>query len=155
MISTMIRAAIRRYAMSVGMFLIPFSTIRIFLLRAGGVTIGRGCYIGFNVICDTNYANLITIGDNVTISHNVTIYAHTKSRVTSPLSSLYQTVTPVKIGDGAWIGSHSLILPGVIVAPHCMIGAGSVVTRSTQPRSLYAGNPCRRIKSLPIDDDQE
>ena len=151
---SLVIAAFRRYLMAVGMSLCPFSSIRILILRMSGVKIGTGCYIGFNVICDTNYANLITIGNNVTISHNVTIYVHTKSTVTSPLSSLYQTVNPVEIGEGAWIGSHCLILPGVIVAPHCMIGAGSVVTRSTQPRSLYAGNPCRRIKPLPIDDDQ-
>jgi acetyltransferase-like isoleucine patch superfamily enzyme len=151
----MILAAVRRYAMSVGMFLIPFSTLRILLLRACGVTVGRGCYVGFNVICDTNYAGLITIGNNVTISHHVTIYAHTKSTVTSPLSSLYRDVKQVKIGDGTWIGSHCMILPGVTVAPDCMIGAGSVVTKSTQPRALYAGNPCRMIKPLPIHHDPE
>jgi maltose O-acetyltransferase len=145
-------AAFRRYLMIIGMNLIPFASIRALVLRVCGVRIGKDCYIGFNVICDTNYASLIAIGDRVTISHNTSVFAHTATPVVTHLSNIYRDVKPVSIGDGAWIGAHCLILPGVNVAEHCMIGAGSVVTKSTEPYSLYAGNPARKIKSLPLPD---
>jgi len=146
-------AAVRRYALMLGMLLLPFSTLRVLLLRLCGVTIGEGCYVGFNVVCDTNFPSLIRIGRDVTISHDVVIYTHTATPAASRLGRRYHVVKPVTIGDGAWIAANTLILPGVEIGQNCMIGAGSVVTRSTDPDSLYAGNPARKIKSLDLPTD--
>ncbi len=142
-------AAFRRYLMMVGMNIIPFASMRALVLHICGVRIGKDCYVGFNVFCDTNYADLIAIGDRVTISHNTSIFAHTATPVVTYLSEIYHDVKPVSIGDGAWIGASCIILPGVQVGMHCMIGAGSVVTKDTEAYSLYAGNPARKIKKLP------
>jgi acetyltransferase-like isoleucine patch superfamily enzyme len=141
-------AGVRRYAMMCGMLLLPFSSLRVLLMRLCGVTIGRGCYVGFNVAFDTCYPSLIRIGSHATISHNVTIVSHTATPATSRLGRLYRCAKPVVVGDGAWIAANSLLLPGVEIGRNCMIGAGSVVTASTEPDSLYAGNPARKIKSL-------
>lgn len=150
----LIKAAIRRYAMSIGMAAVPFSFVRVLLLRACGVTVGRGCYIGFNVVCDTNYPELVTIGDNVTISHNCMLITHTATPAQSFLGKFYRGAAQIKIENGAWIGANSTILPGILIGKDCMIGAGSVVTRSTDERSLWAGNPCRRIKTIAAKDCQ-
>lgn len=40
------------------------------------------------------------------------------------------------------------ILPGVRIAPGCIIGAGTLVTHDMEPNSLYIGIPARRAKSL-------
>ena len=40
------------------------------------------------------------------------------------------------------------ILPGVTIGDGCVIGAGSVVTRSVPAHSFAAGNPCRVIRTL-------
>jgi acetyltransferase-like isoleucine patch superfamily enzyme len=136
--------------MALGMAGIPFSRLRVFLLKICGVKLGRGCYIGFNVICDTNFPHLITIGDRVTISHNTLIFAHTATPAKSRLAKIYNQKKPVYIGSGAWIGANCTILPGVVIGQDCMIGAGSVVTKSTEPSSLYAGNPSKKIKSLQL-----
>ncbi len=55
---------------------------------------------------------------------------------------------PITIGGGVWIGADVTILPGVKIADGCVIGAGAVVTKSTQPDGLYVGNPSKRIKDL-------
>ena len=143
-------AAVRRYLMAIGMAWIPFSSFRVFLLKMCGVKLGRGCYIGFNVICDTNFPHLITIGDRVTISHNTLIFTHTATPAKSRLAKIYNQKKPVCIGSGAWIGANCTILPGVVLGQDCMIGAGSVVTKSTEPSSLYAGNPIKKIKTLQL-----
>ena len=142
-------AAFRRYCMMIGMSLLPASCLRVWILRICGVKIGSGCYIGFNVICDTNFPSLIEIGNHVTISHNSIIYAHTGTPAACYLSTIYNDYKIVKIGDGAWIGARSTILPGAEVADNCMIGAGSVVSKITTSFALYAGNPCKKIKDLP------
>ena len=57
------------------------------------------------------------------------------------------------IGKGCWLGARSIILPGVNLAEGCIIAAGSVVTKSTEPNGLYAGSPAKRIKDLPVGDE--
>ena len=148
--SSLINSALRRYALMFGMCLLPFSSARVWLLRICGVKVGRGCYIGFNVFADTNYPSLIDIGDYVTISHNCSLVAHTKTPVTqSFLSTIYNSVKPITIEEGAWIGMNVTILPGAHIKQNCLIAAGSVVpSMITSSFSVYAGNPLKLIKDL-------
>lgn len=143
-------AAMRRYILMIGMNLLPLSSMRVLLLRLCGAQIGEGCYIGFNVFVDTNYPELVSIGDKVTISHNCSIITHTISPVSSPLATLYKQVKPVLIHSGSWIGMNSVVLPGSVIGRHCFIGAGSVVASSMPTEYLCAGNPCKPIKKLSV-----
>ena len=52
----------------------------------------------------------------------------------------------MEIEDDVWIGSHVVILPGVKIREGSIIGAGSIITKSTKPYSISAGNPCKLIK---------
>jgi len=55
---------------------------------------------------------------------------------------------PVVIEDYVWIGSKAVILPGVRIGSHAVIGAGSIVTKDVPPRSVVAGNPARVLRHL-------
>lgn len=55
---------------------------------------------------------------------------------------------PITIGRGCWIGTRSIILPGVTIGDGCIIAAGSVVNKDCEPNGLYAGCPAKRIKNL-------
>ncbi|TAH24859.1 MAG: hypothetical protein EAZ07_08700 [Cytophagales bacterium] len=50
------------------------------------------------------------------------------------------------IGKDCWIGAGAIILPGVNLGDGTIVGAGSIVTRSTENFSVVAGNPARLIK---------
>lgn len=52
-----------------------------------------------------------------------------------------------RIGKNCFIGGRSLILPGVTIGDSCLIGAGSVVTKSIPPNCVVAGNPARILYS--------
>ena len=52
----------------------------------------------------------------------------------------------VKIGNGCLIGEKVSILSGVTIGEKCIIGAGSIVTKSIPSYSIAVGNPARIIK---------
>ena len=90
--------------------------------------------------------DLILIGSNVLIGPRVGIFTsnHELNKDTSFKLEKY----PVFIEKNSWIGAYSIILPGVNISEGTQIGAGSVITKSTEPYSWYAGNPARKIKDL-------
>lgn len=55
---------------------------------------------------------------------------------------------PVVIGNDCWFGANVLVCPGVTIGDGCVIGAGSVVTRSIPAGSFAAGVPCRVIRAI-------
>lgn len=56
-----------------------------------------------------------------------------------------------RIGYGSIIGSASLLLAGVIIAPNVIIGGGSVVVKSIEQSGVYVGNPLKRLGDVPED----
>jgi acetyltransferase-like isoleucine patch superfamily enzyme len=52
---------------------------------------------------------------------------------------------PIRIGDGAWIGTAAVILDGITVGRDAVVGAGAVVTRDVPERAIVAGVPARQI----------
>lgn len=51
----------------------------------------------------------------------------------------------IEVGEYSFVGANSTIMPGVIIGDHCVIGAGSVVTKDVPSGSVYAGVPARFI----------
>ncbi|MFH1235525.1 MAG: acyltransferase [Parcubacteria group bacterium] len=56
-----------------------------------------------------------------------------------------QPSEPVRIGRNTWIGANAIILPGIQLGKNCIIGAGSVVTKSFSDNTIIVGNPAREI----------
>jgi acetyltransferase-like isoleucine patch superfamily enzyme len=53
---------------------------------------------------------------------------------------------PITIGDDVWIGTRVIVLPGVQIGNHAILGAGSVVTKSVPPYAIVGGNPAKIIR---------
>jgi acetyltransferase-like isoleucine patch superfamily enzyme len=91
---------------------------------------------------------LITIGDNVHITAGCAFITHDGGtlilRKEVPDLELTARIT---VGNDVYIGVRTLIMPGVTIGNRCIIGAGSIVTRSIPDNSVAAGVPARVIKS--------
>ena len=108
-----------------------------------GVTIGRNCLISTRHFSSEPY--LITIGNNVQITNNVSIYTHGGANVARLTHPDFDIFGKVIIEDWAYIGSGSHIMPGVTIGMGALVAAGSVVTKSVPPRTVVGGNPARII----------
>ena len=62
--------------------------------------------------------------------------------------SFLNLTLPIHIGNIVWIGTHSVILPGVNIGENSVIGAGSIVTRDIPANVVAFGNPCRVIREI-------
>lgn len=104
-------------------------------------------------------ANMITLGDFVAVGPNVQFITDThpvrpEDRFQPPNEGdtlpfrVVNYALPIVVGDYAWIGAGSIILPGVTVGEGAVVAAGSVVTRDVAPRMIVGGNPAREIRSV-------
>ncbi len=104
-------------------------TLRVMLHRARGVKIGKGVWIGYDVILDTARPDLITIEDGASISMRAMIIAH------------FKEFRGVRIEREAFVGPGAIILPNVVIGYGAVITAGSVVSQSIPPMTVVQGNP--------------
>lgn len=91
---------------------------------------------------------LITLGENVHITAGVTFVTHDGGTLIlrKEVPDLEWTA-PITIGNDVYIGIRTIVLPGVSIGNRCIIGAGSVVTKSIPDNSVAAGVPARVIKT--------
>ena len=60
---------------------------------------------------------------------------------------------PVTIGRNVWIGTRAIILPGVTIGDHSVIGAGAVVSRDVPDRAVVVGSPARIVSRFECADN--
>lgn len=115
------------------------------------VHFGNNVYANFNLTCvdDTH----IYVGDNTMFGPNVTIATAGHPILPSLREQAYQYNMPVRIGKNCWVGAGAVILPGVTVGDHVVIGAGSVVTKDLPSKVVAVGNPCRVLREVNAHDE--
>jgi acetyltransferase-like isoleucine patch superfamily enzyme len=112
------------------------------------VVIGDRCLIGRNSGIVGHFS--VEIGNDVWTGHHVyvTDQNHGYEDPTRPISLQTQPERAVRIGDGSWIGHGAVILPGVTIGRHVVVGANSVVTSDIPDFSVAVGSPARVIRQL-------
>ncbi len=114
------------------------------------IEIGENFYSNYNlVILDVAK---VTIGENVMLAPNVSIYTAGHPVYYEARNTGYEYGIPINIGNNVWVGGNSVILPGVSIGDNSVIGAGSVVTRDVPPNVVAAGNPCRVLREITKED---
>ncbi len=108
------------------------------------VSIGNNCAINAYVHIWGNGG--VAIGDNVMIASHVVISSLSHDYASNSMRFSPLIAKNITIADDVWIGSSSIILPGITIGNGAVIGAGSVVTKDVAEMAIVAGNPARLIK---------
>lgn len=123
---------------------------------------------GWSYVNDGGYLrDNVIIGRYCSIGRRVTIAAGTHpmeglstSMHVAGVGSAYDDTQRAEIGKpvpvkpkatvihcDAWIGDGAIVMPGVRIAPGCVIGANAVVTKDTEPYGIYVGMPARKVST--------
>ncbi len=116
---------------------------------------GSRCYANFNLTvldcCPVTIGNDVFFGPNCSLMTPIhPLIAEERNTRYKEDGSAYdlEYAAPITIGDGCWVASNVTICGGVTIGKHCVIGAGSVVTRDIPDGVFAAGNPCRVIRPI-------
>ena len=95
------------------------------------ISIGRNSNVQDNSVLHTDHGMPLSVGDNVTIGHQVMLHGCT-------------------IGDGSLVGIQSIILNGARIGRNSIVGAGAVVTEGKEfpDGVLIIGAPAKVVRAL-------
>jgi maltose O-acetyltransferase len=113
------------------------------------VTVGARSLI--NDFCYFENVGHVTVGRQVAIGPHVAIITSEHAIGPTDKRAGHWRYRPVTIEDGCWIGTRTLILPGVTVGRGAVVAAGAVVASDCEPNCIYGGVPARILRRLPED----
>jgi acetyltransferase-like isoleucine patch superfamily enzyme len=119
-------------------------------LRCGrNITLGRNGHINQYCCVWASPNGRIVLGDNLLMGPGVKIFAsnHGSSRTDEPMNVQPSIEKDIVIGDDVWFGTGVTVLAGVTIGSHCVIAAGSVVTKDIPPNSVVGGVPAKVLKT--------
>lgn len=113
-------------------------------IASSSATIDKGTVVmaGAIINTETKIGKHCIINTGASIDHECQIadFAHI-----SPHATL---CGHVNVGEGTWIGAGTVIIPGIHIGSWSVIGAGSVVVEDIPDGVIAFGNPCRVIKII-------
>jgi len=101
-----------------------------------------GKYSVINQDCLIDNRGGITIGNNVTLSHRVQLVSADHNIHTDDFQGRSR---PIVIEDFVFIGVSAIVLGGVTMEKGSVLGAGSVLTKSSGPKEVFIGIPAKYI----------
>lgn len=116
---------------------------------------GRKVYVGtYCVLGDVTLEDDVLLGSQVSVMNGAG--QHGIERLDTPIREQPGVWPRVTIGRDTWVGDRAVIMADV--GAHCVIGAGSVVSKPLPDYAIAVGNPARivRFRNEPqVDEPQE
>jgi maltose O-acetyltransferase len=110
------------------------------------LSIGPGCHLTGPLHIDLTAP--VSIGARVYMGYDVELITTDHQIGDADQRCGRRVYRPIRIGDGVWIGSRAVILPGVTVGNGSIVAAGAVVTRDVPANALVGGVPARLLRDL-------
>jgi len=112
----------------------------------GKFLIGRNSHLG--AFCYVNvWAGKVSIGDYVAVGPGTRFFAYSNHYRAGKKVTEEKLTADIIIKNNVFIGANCTILPGTIIFDNVIVGAGSVVKGQLESNNIYAGVPCKKVKS--------
>lgn len=125
------------------------SSARVFggvFARSHHLRLGPRVTINVNCVID-NWAP-VTVGARTGIGVGVQLLTSSHEMEDPRVRAGKSTFGEISIGEGVWVGSGAIILPGITIGDGAVVAAGAVVTRDVDPHTLVGGVPARVLRNL-------
>lgn len=108
----------------------------------GKIQIGNGVFMNKN--CSINCLENVTIGNDCLFGENVKIYDHNHKfrNFDKPIAKQGFKTAPVYIGNNCWFGSNVVILKGVHIGDHVIVGAGCIINKNIPANTIVKLKSC-------------
>ena len=117
------------------------------------IVIGDGTFIG--VGCEFSIQGGIEIGKHSRIASGCRFFDHDHETTTRNLPTVATAetsfISPISLGEAAWLGAEVVVLRGVKIGRGAIVGAGAVVTKSIGDFEIWAGVPAKKIAVRPSE----
>lgn len=117
------------------------------------IEIGARTFVNFG--CVMLDVAPITIGAACQIATGVHIVTAAHPIDPEPRRLGWESAEPIVLGDNVWLGSCSVVCPGVTIGDDTVVGAGAVVTRDLPAGVVAAGVPARVLREIGEQDRVE
>jgi acetyltransferase-like isoleucine patch superfamily enzyme len=115
--------------------------------RKQGATVGDGCRLLVRSLGSEPY--LVTIGDQTLVSSDVVFVNHDGATwVVEDRNPRVNRFARIEIGSRVFVGTRSILMPGVRIGDRSVVAAGAVVTHDVPPGTIVAGVPARVIGTV-------
>jgi galactoside O-acetyltransferase len=116
---------------------------------SGGVHIGKNSTINSNVSIIASPPSQIFIGEDCLIAQNVVIRSddHRFDNIGELIRKQGRVGADIRIENDCWIAANAVLLKGVHLGAHSIVGAGAIVTKSFPSFSILVGNPAKLVKT--------
>jgi putative colanic acid biosynthesis acetyltransferase WcaF len=146
--------------------LLPFSSLKVFVLKIFGASVGQGVNIKPSV--NVKYPWLLEVGDYAWIGEKVWIDNLAKVSIGNNVclsqgamlltgnhdftkSSFDLKVAEITLEEGVWIGAKSVVCPGVICFSHSVLSVQSLAAKNLDAYGIYQGNPAVKIRERVLE----
>lgn len=130
----------------------PGYRLRAAFLRAAGYTIGRDVYIGEDLIIidELDERGFLSVGDRAAVAERVTLVIASRPNFSRVAPFVPTAHGPIAIGEDAWLGTGSIIMPNVTIGRGAVVGAGALVTKDVPPFTIVAGIPAKPMRTFEV-----
>ncbi len=145
--------------------MMPFSGLKVGLLRMFGAQVGKGVrikprvnikypwklkigdhvWIGEQVWID-NLGD-VEIGDHCCLSQGAMLLCGNHNYKKETFDLMVQHIT---LEEGVWIGAHAVVCPGVVCHSHAILSVNSVAVTNLDAYTIYQGNPATKARDRVI-----
>jgi putative colanic acid biosynthesis acetyltransferase WcaF len=147
-------------------YFLPFSSLKIAILRLFGARLGNGVYLKPGI--KVKFPWRLTVGDHSWIGEDVWIDNMEEVSVGSHVCisqgsylctgnhnwsshNMKLFTRPIRIEDGVWVSARSTVCPGVTIGEAAILTVSSVAGKSIPPFQVWSGAPAVYMRDRKFD----